>query len=1036
MRDLIYVLLAVLFSAVLFSLVPAIAQSPNGTITGLVLDPSGGAIAGAEIIIVNDATGVQYQTSTNGAGIYVATNLPPGPYHVQVSKIGFKTLIKPDVVLSVQDALAINFTLPIGAASETVTVKGGAPLVDTTSGSVSTVIDRKFVENLPLNGRSFSTLLQLTPGVVITPTTGSSPGQFSISGQRTDANNFEVDGVSANFGLTVGLSGIGSSGLGQAQALSSLGGTNSLVSVEDLQEFRVETSSFAPEFGRSPGGQVLLTTRPGTNELHGGLFEYFRNTVLDANDWFNNASIPPLPRAPEHLNDFGGFLGGPIFRNRSFFFLSYEGERLRQPQTFVTLVPSDQSRATAATSIQPFLNAYPLPNGPTTPDGTMAQFTGDFSNRETLNAGSLRIDHNFGGNFSLFGRLSVAPSNGLRQIFGPSTLSADDVDTDTLTVGASMTLNPHSFNAFRANYSTQRSATSFQLDSLGGAVPIGSSQMLGGLPEGKSFGEFTVSGLGALFTGRAAGGRTRQFNVTDDLSFLSGAHQLQFGGDYRAIFLRSDPPLNEVVQVAGSLTTFLSSQSVTLEVVGFRPADLLAETLSLYAQDTWKPNPRLSVTYGLRWELAPAPHGRNNTLLAAWQNVTNPAAITLAPSGTPLWGTQFANIAPRLGIAYRLTRQGDLVLRVGAGIFYDLGLGQTAALATNFPNTALGIFPGVSVPLTDISPYLPVFSMVPPYQSFQVVAFSPTLELPRSYQWNVALEKAFRDQAAVSATYVGQAGRSLLRKEALLQPNTNFLPGSIFSLTGNTAESDYQALQLQFRRPVASRLQAILNYSWSHSLDNSSNDSVALLSSVVLPAGNDRASSDFDVRHSFSGAMTFEIPDTFKGRAIHFVTSGWSLEALVIARTGFPFNALVLTQNLQGSSPRPDRVPGQPVWVTNPLAPGGKSLNPAAFAIQSTLRQGTEGRNDIPGFGLTQVDMSVGRRFPLRDRLVLQFRTDAFNLLNHPNFTNPQGFVGLGQRFLQSQGMLNSTLGGAGVASPLFQQGAPRSLQLSLKLAF
>ena len=289
----------------------------------MVTDPTGAAIVGAEIIAVNDATRVQSVTRSNDEGIYVVPNLPPGNYRVQVSKVGFKTIIKPDIVINVQDALAINFDLPLGAVAEIVTIQGGAPLVNTENAAVSTVIDRQFVENLPLNGRSFNTLLQLTPGVVIAPTTGAAATQqFSIAGQRTDANNFSVDGVSANFGVTGSLSA-GQSGTGSSQAFSALGGTSSLVSVEALQEFRIVTSSFAPEFGRSPGGQVLLSTRAGSNDFHGGAYEYFRNDVLDANDWFANAA--GQTRAPERHNDFGGFLGGPIVKNNTFFFASYEG---------------------------------------------------------------------------------------------------------------------------------------------------------------------------------------------------------------------------------------------------------------------------------------------------------------------------------------------------------------------------------------------------------------------------------------------------------------------------------------------------------------------------------------------------------------------------------------------------------------------------------------------------------------------------------------------------------------------------------------
>ncbi len=297
----------------------AIGQSPNGTMSGLVLDPSGRAIANADIIIVNDATGVKYSGTTNAEGIYAVSTLPPGPYRIQVSKVGFKTLIKPDIILNVQDALAINFTLPVGALSETVTVEGGAPLVNTQDASVSTVVDRRFVENMPLNGRSFQALITLTPGVVLTPSSGSEQGQFSINGQRADANYLTVDGVSANISAGGG-SGLRQAAAGTIPGFNSLGGTNSLVSVDAMQEFRIQTSSFAPEFGRTPGGQISIVTRSGTNQLHGTLFDYLRNDVLDANDWFGDHNGLPKPKARQ--NDFGGVVGGPIIANKTFFFFS------------------------------------------------------------------------------------------------------------------------------------------------------------------------------------------------------------------------------------------------------------------------------------------------------------------------------------------------------------------------------------------------------------------------------------------------------------------------------------------------------------------------------------------------------------------------------------------------------------------------------------------------------------------------------------------------------------------------------------------
>src|SRR5216683_1695493 len=239
---------------VLFAL-RAVGQSPNGNINGLVLDPSNRVVVGAEIIAVNDVTAVQFATKSNDEGIYVLPSLPPGPYRLQVSKVGFKTIIKPDIVLNVQDALSINFTLPIGALLETLTVEGGAPLVNTESATVSTVVDRQFAENLPMNGRSFQTLIQLTPGVVLTTSNPSDSGQFSVNGQRASSNYWMVDGVSANIGVGVNLSTSPGNGLsGSLGSFSALGGTNSLVSVDAMQEFRIQTSTYAPEFGRAPGG--------------------------------------------------------------------------------------------------------------------------------------------------------------------------------------------------------------------------------------------------------------------------------------------------------------------------------------------------------------------------------------------------------------------------------------------------------------------------------------------------------------------------------------------------------------------------------------------------------------------------------------------------------------------------------------------------------------------------------------------------------------------------------------------------------------
>jgi hypothetical protein len=337
------------------------------------------------------------------------------------------------------------------------------------------------------------------------------------------------------------------------------------------------------------------------------------------------------------------------------------------------------------------------------------------------------------------------------------------------------------------------------------------------------------------------------------------------------------------------------------------------------------------------------------------------------------------------------------------------------------------------LPVNDFSPYLSSISLQPPFPFSE--GFVNDLQVPRSYQWNVALEKSLGENQVLSATYVGQAGRRLFRQEGFFQPNANF--STNFLLTENTAQSNYHALQLQYRRPLSARIQALLNYTWSHSLDNSSDDSVSAYSHTVISAASDYANSTFDVRHSFSGAIILAFPAAAKAGIVSALTRDWSLDTVIVARTGFPFNLDVLDGNgpASGFFRRPDLVPGQPVWIADAAAGGGKSVNPAAFSTPPSGQQGTEPRNDIYGFGLTQVDLSIARKFIITERLNLQFRTDAFNVLNHPNFANPVGFY-LGPfatPFLSSMQTLNNGLGGL---NPLFQEGGPRSLQLSLKLSF
>ncbi|MFP5227305.1 MAG: carboxypeptidase regulatory-like domain-containing protein [Acidobacteriota bacterium] len=1013
------------------------AQSTSAVISGLVADPSGRAIPGAEIEVVNNATGVRRTSTTNSDGIYEIPNLPPGIYRLQVSKRGFKTLLKPGIVLRTEDALAINFTLPVGATIETVTVEGGDSSLNTQSASVSTVIDHQFVENLPLNGRSFNTLLQLTPGVVIAqqPAAGSlggAPGQFSIGGQRTDANNFTVDGVSANFGVSTTGVYSGDSGTGTAQAFSVLGGTSSLVSVEDLQEFRVETSSFAPEFGKTPGGQVMLTTRSGTNHWHGGLYEYFRNDVMDANNWF--ADNAGEPRPAERHNDFGGFLGGAIIPGRTFFFFSYEGARLRLPQTTITQEPwLNDTTCVAPAAVAPLLAAFPKPNSGESGTTCTGLFTGSYSNSATLDATSLRIDHTLSSRVSLFARYNYAPSTMVARQYALSMLAATPVRTQTATIGVNTQLGRMAADTLRANYSEQSSDDVNSLDSFGGATPLSPSLLLGSLPAASDLGEFDALDSNFYATGPVEHNRAGQVDVVDDLDWSVGSHQLKFGVDYRTISLDKVAYNAGISMLALSVPDLIRSGTVDeLGLTRIVPAHFVTDSTSVFAQDSWKAMRGLTVTWGLRWELDPAPSPRKGTLAAAWRNVNSPGDLSLAPWGTPLWSTTWGNLAPRLGIAWRPAAFANTVIRGGVGLFYDLGSGGAADAAAFFPGSISRILLDVPLPYAAQSSDLPEVSLAPPYPL--VKAFDPGLVLPRSWEWNLAVEKGLSGHQAATITYVGQDGEDQLRQQDYYQPNANF--SSAFLFTNNSAWSNYNSLQLQYRATLPGRLQTLLNYTYAHSLDNASDDAVLGLANTIVSGARDYSSSDFDVRHSFSGAVTATLPPSAGSPLLRALEHGWSLAGVAVLRTGFPFNATYrgLSAATGGyAAVRPDLVSGQPLWMRNPGAATGRSLNPAAFSIPAAPRQGTESRNDISGFGLKELDCTLGRSFPLLDGWQLKFDADAFNILNHPDFANPEALLNQGPTYLESTQMLNTALGGL---NPLFQEGGPRSLQLSLKLSF
>lgn len=1042
-------------------------QGSTATLSGTVKDQNGAVIPGALISVINVAQGFQRSTTTSGEGVFVVPLLAPGNYVVKVEHNGFTTSEIRDVVLNVNSQLTLPVELQVGKIGEQTVSVVSTPSLINESATVATVVDRQFVENLPLNGRSFQSLIALTPGVITTKTNYNEQGQFSVNGQRADANYFTVDGVSANAGVAAGAPLVQSGG-GALPALSAAGGTNSLVSIDAIQEFKIQTSTFAPEFGRTPGAQISIVTRSGGNDFHGTLFNYFRNEALDANDWFNNSRR--FAKAALRQNDFGGVLSGPLHlprfseggpsfydgRNRTFFFFSYEGLRLRQPSTQITLVPSLAARQAALPSRRPYLNAFPVPNGAVLANG-FAEFAAAYSDPLNLDATSIRIDHVFNESTALFARYNYSPSETIqRGTTGRSlnNLSRAVFKTQTLTLGFTQNLTPRAINEIRANYTRTEGANFLEMDELGGAVSLDPALAFPSFaPPDDAFFSFAVTGGRSFNLGKNVANQQRQFNLVDNLSYITGSHQLKFGVDYRLLLPVGGARAYDQFLVFSALTGATGAISGNLASVTINARDAVSiafHNFSLYGQDTWKVNNRLTLTYGLRWDVNPPLKARHGKEFFTFENLNNVAALTLAPAGTPLYATTYSNFAPRAGLSYQLFRRHDwqTILRGGFGIFYDLGSGTLSNAASGFPFARAKSLTNVAFPLTPAQMAPPPLSLAIPSSGIVFVA-DRNLKLPRTYQWNMAIEQALNSSSTFSATYIGAVGRRLLRRTSRLAPVSFSI-----SLLDNSATSDYHAMQLQFQRRMSKGLQVLSSYSWSHSIDTFSNNSG--LGSTPANASIDRGSSDFDVRHAFSGAVSYELPGPRQGAVARALLRNWSIDGVVTARTAVPVDLVAALGFVGGLQTffRPDLIPGLPLYLEDPFAPGGRRFNntidptrpgcKGPFCTPAVGRQGSLGRNVLRGFPMSQLDFALRREFNLREQVRLQVRVEAFNLLNHPNFGDPgangdqTNFV-TNPLFGQSTQMLKGSLGTGGTSggfSPLYQVGGPRSMQLAVKLQF
>jgi hypothetical protein len=1050
-----------------------VAQTGLATLSGTITDPSGAIITKANVTVTNEATGVAEKTETTGAGVYVVEALPPGTYRVLVEHQGFKQIEVEHLQLHTQDIISRNFVLPVGAASETIQVSGNQSTINE-SPAVSMTVDREFVENMPLNGRSFQDLIQLAPGTASSsnPTSGSVAGYYSIDGQYTDANNFTVDGVSANLGGWINSVSTEGGLSGTAPLQTVLGTTQSLVSVDSLQEFTIQTSGYSAEYGRNPGGQVQFTTRSGTNDIHGSLFEYLRNTAFDANSWLNDHNDDP--KTAEHQNDFGGTAGGPVViprlyngKDKTFYFLSYEGLRLLLPSSESEYVPTQALRTWASQYVQPALNAKPLPNpnSPGNNDGCTitssttgqptacdAHFYYGYSYPEKLDNLSVRADQNFGGRFHFFIRYADTPSS---EATGAEQVSTQAVNTSTLTAGLTAKLKSTLLDDLRFNYSRDNETRIVSQRSVNGSVPLRSDVVIPPTYNAAgAAGEFLVEVPGtslfiAPYISTAGEPITyqHQFQVVNSVAWSRGKHSMKFGVDCRRLApVVSFGAYTSELAVAGLAD--IQQGTATVVVIGANSLGKpVFDNLSLYAQDHWVISRTLSLDYGLRWEFNPPP-GPANGLYPVALTSSDLTTATLTNDGSQPYKTNYHSFAPRFGFAWNAisSQRRALTIRGGFGIFYDTGQSVIgASYISAWPYSALSISYGIPLPVPAAVSVPPSINtpVMPPYPYLSDLA-DVNLTFPYTEQWNLSMDQKLGTHNTLTTSYVGNNGRKLLFTEDYTSvPGDAAFPQGL-GFVNNVGQSSYNALMVQDAGRLLNGLDLVGSFTLAHALDNASNDS-----SLFAPEwGN----SDFDLRRVLNLALNYQTPGRGRSSWAQGMTHGWLVANRFSAQSGYPINLYeseVLLPNGTESYFYPDRVPGVPIYLHGEAAYAsgtppyniGWRLNRAAFACTATgatsgacagtpTVQGDLGRNYVRGPSFWALNTALQRTFLVYERLNLNFRAEAFNILNHPNMLVYDDEL--------SDPTFGEVVGGAaiGANNALYEMGATRSLQFSLKLQF
>ncbi len=698
-------------------------------------------------------------------------------------------------------------------------------------------------------------------------------------------------------------------------------------------------------------------------------------------------------------------------------------------------VPSNTLRSAAPAALQPFLNAFPVSNSADLGNG-LANLTVGYSAPSRLDTSSIRVDHAFSDKFRIFGRYSDVPSQSTtRQPTDLAQVNATVRNVKTVVLGADNIVSNSLANEFRVGVTGNDYKINQSIDNFGGATALNVSSAPG-LNNGDWMTFFLFYGLYPYYLLEPQSNRQRQVNVVDSLTQTVRRHTLKYGVDYRRLVTSEElPPLWEVAFYLDE-TTVLSNKPAGLYVYT-QSIDMKAvqHEFAAFAQDDWRVSDRLSLSAGVRWDLNPPPSDLNGNDPYTVNQSTNLSNVTAAPKNTPLWRTTYGNFAPRVGVAYQLHKQPghETILRAGGGLFYDTGVALSAqgyyGIGTTGFASYASAFPATQTQVNAA----PTPSAGAPYNA-PIYGYDPNLKLPYTGEWNLALEQALGEKQSLNINYVASAGRRLLAQR-FYHPeslgNAAFADGKGLYLTTGAASSDYDALQVKFDRKLAHGLQVLASYTWSHALDTDTTN----FTTYAL----ERASSDYDIRHNFQLAGSYEVGGHYRNAAEAYVLQHWAVDTRISARSALPIDVLQ-PQTVDPTSGatiqlHPDRVLNQPLYLYGSQYRGGRAINYAAFSTYTgTTGDGSAGRNLARGFDAVQTDLTLRRDFPIHEQVGLQFRAEAYNVFNHAIYGSVYNNLSAGSTlFGQTYNTLNNELGGL---NGLYQVGGPRSLQVALKLHF